>query len=269
MTAPYVAIADGHRLYVRDWGRGRPVVLLAGWAMDGRCWGETMLRLNAAGLRTLACDRRGHGRSTDPGMYDYDVLADDLAAVLDGLDLRDAVLVGHSGAGGEIIRYLARHGAGRVGHVVLVGATGPAMIAPVPGAPGIDPGLVEPAIARIAGDMSGWIAENIAPFAPQADAVTMQWLSAMPLDASRRALVDFQRAILTTDFTAEARAIGVPVTLIHGDADVSAPIDLTARRYAALIPGAELLVYEGVAHGVMITHAARLAADIVRVALPG
>jgi pimeloyl-ACP methyl ester carboxylesterase len=264
MTAPDIAIGGGHRLYLRDWGTGQPVVLLSGWGMDGRGWGETMVALDAAGFRTIAYDRRGHGRSTDPGRYDYDTLADDLAAVLDGLDLREAVLVGHSGAGGEIIRYLTRHGAARVARVVLVGATGPRMVAPAPGEPGIPAEMVEPGIARIVGDLSGWIAENIEAFAPQADADTMRWLATMVLDASRRALVDFQRAILTCDLTDEAAAIGVPVRIIHGDLDASAPLDLTARRYAALIPGAELLVYEGVAHGVMITHAARLAADIAR-----
>ena len=270
MTAPDIAIGGGHRLYLRDWGSGQPVVLLSGWGMDGRGWGETMVALNAAGFRTIAYDRRGHGRSTDPRGHDYDTLADDLAAVLDGLDLHEAVLVGHSGAGGEIIRYLTRHGASRVARVarvarvVLLGATGPRMVAPAPGEPGIPAEMVELGIARIAGDLPGWIAENIDAFAPQADADTLRWLAAMVLDASRRALVDFQRAIMTSDFTDEAAAIAVPVRIIHGDLDASAALDLTARRYAALIPGAELVVYEGVAHGVMITHAARLAADIAR-----
>jgi pimeloyl-ACP methyl ester carboxylesterase len=262
MTAPFIAIAEGHQLYVRDWGAGQPIVLLAGWGMDGRCWGETMIRLNAAGFRTIAYDRRGHGRSTDPGRIDYDLLADDLAAVLDTLDLADVVLVGHSGSGGEIIRYLARHGTRRVARAVLVGATGPRMVAPSPGEPGIPPDLVEPIIARIAIDLSGWVTENIGPFAPEADAQTRRWMETMPLDTSRRMLVDFQRAILTADFTEEARAIDIPVTLIHGDADASAPIDLTAHRYAELIPQARLIVYEGVAHGVMFTHSERLAADI-------
>lgn len=265
MTAPFVMIADSHQLYLRDWGDGQPIVLLAGWSMDGRAWGETMVRLNTAGCRTIAYDRRGHGRSTDPGRYDYDALADDLAAVLDALDLRNVVLVGHSGAVGEIIRYLSRHGDERVARVVLVAATGPRMIAAVDGDVGITRDVADAAIARIAEDLTGWIAENIEPFAPQADEDTLRWMATMPRDASRRGLVDFQRAILETDFTEEARAIEIPVTLIHGDQDASAPIDWTARRYAELIPHAELLIYEGVAHGVMFTHSARLAADITRV----
>jgi non-heme chloroperoxidase len=262
MTAPFVDIGNGHRLYVRDWGSGQPVLLLSGWAMDSRSWGETMVHLNAFGFRTIAYDRRGHGRSTDPGIYDYDTLADDLGAIIEQLDLTDMVLVGHSGAGGEIIRYLSRHGASRVGRLVLVGATGPSMVAKTPDAVGIPGALVETAVARIIDDLSGWIAENIGPFAPDADKGTLQWLDAMPRDTSRRALVDFQRAILTTDFTDESRNISVPVRLIHGDRDVSAPLDWTARKYAEIIPTSELCIYEGVAHGVMITHARRLAADI-------
>src|SRR5690606_36758825 len=100
MTRPFVTIADEHRLFVRDWGEGPAVVLLAGWAMDSRIWGETMVALNAAGLRTVAYDRRGHGRSTDPGRIAYDLLADDLAAVLDALELEGVTLVAHSGARG-------------------------------------------------------------------------------------------------------------------------------------------------------------------------
>lgn len=266
MTAPFVTIADGHELYVRDWGAGTPVVLLAGWAMDSRSWGATMIRLNATGFRTVAYDRRGHGRSTDPGRYDYDVLADDLAAVLTTLDLERVVLVGHSGASGEIIRYLARHGSKRVARVVLVGATGPRMIASAEGEAGIPAAMADAAVARLIDDLPGWIAENITPFAPEADCETQRWLGTMPRDTSFRAIVDFQRAILGADFTEEARRIDVPVTLIHGDADASAPIDWTARRYAEIIPDARLVVYEGVAHGPMITHAARLSADIQRAA---
>jgi non-heme chloroperoxidase len=267
MNSPFVTIADVHQLYFRDWGTGTPIVLLAGWSMDSRTWGATMIRLNAAGFRTVAYDRRGHGRSTDPGRYDYDVLADDLAAVLTTLDLEKAILVGHSGAGGEIIRYLARHGSEHVARVVLVGATGPRMIAPAEGEAGIPASMADTAVARLIDDLPGWIAENIEPFAPEADSETQSWLATMPRDASLRAIVDFQRSILYTDFTEEALRIDVPVTLVHGDADASAPIDWTARRYAEIIPDANLVVYKGGAHGLMITHAERLAADIQRAAL--
>ena len=113
MSAPFIAIADGHQQFVRDWGEGPSVVLLAPWAMDSRLWADVMTRLNADGLRTIAFDRRGHGRSTDPGRIDHDLLADDLAAVLDTLDLREVTLVAHSAAAGEAIHYASRHGTRR------------------------------------------------------------------------------------------------------------------------------------------------------------
>lgn len=262
MSPPFVEIKDGHRLFVRDWGEGQPVILLAGWAMDSRIWGETMVALNARGLRTIAYDRRGHGRSTDPGSAGYDDLADDLAAVLDGLDMRDATLVCHSGAGGEAIRYLTRHGPDRLAHLVLVGATGPRMMAESEGAPGLTPDAAEQLSAQLATDLAGWIDENIEPFAPGHRARLGHWMATMVQDCSRRILLDFQRAIVATDLRAEAAALALPVTIIHGDGDASAPVDLTARRYAALVSDADLLVYEGAAHGLMITHAARLADDI-------
>ncbi|MEA2778830.1 MAG: hypothetical protein QOK29_374 [Rhodospirillaceae bacterium] len=264
MTAPFVEIADGHRLFVRDWGAGRPVVLLAGWAMDSSVWGETMAMLNASGLRTVAYDRRGHGRSTDPGTVDYDRLADDLAAILDALDLADVTLVAHSGASGEAIRYVTRHGASRLRRIVFVGATAPCMIAGPLNPDGLPREAVAAVMNQLAHDLSGWIDANAEPFAPGASRRMLDWLGAMVLGTSRRIMLDFQRIIAEVDLRAEAAALDLPVTIIHGDRDVSAPLALTARRYAELIPRAELLVYEGVAHGIMVTNAERLAGDIAQ-----
>jgi len=262
MSPPFVETAGGHRLFIRDWGEGPPLVLLAGWAMDSRIWGETMVALNARGLRTIAYDRRGHGCSTDPGSASYDDLADDLAAVLNALDLRSATLVCHSGAGGEAIRYITRHGPARVARLFLVGATGPRMIAEGGDVAGLTPQAIEALTKQLSTDLAGWIDENIEPFAPGHHLRLGHWMSAMVLDCSRRILIDFQKAIAEADFRAEAAACRVPVTIIHGDQDASAPIDLTARRYTALVPGAQLLIYENAAHGLMVTHAARLAEDI-------
>lgn len=262
MTSPFIEIGGGHRLHLRDWGEGHALLLLAGWAMDGRSWGDTMVRLNQHGFRTIAYDRRGHGRSSDPGGYDYDILAEDLSAVINALDVAEISLIGHSGAGGEILRYLSRHGSSRVRNVVLVGATGPAMTTAVPGSGGLPIEAVAPALAQLVEDMPAWIAENIGPFAPGAGKEMTTWLSLMPFNASRRALVDFQHAILTTDLTADAQSVDVPMTLIHGDHDQSAPIDWTARRYAEIVPKARLIVYPDAAHGLMVTHATMLADDI-------
>jgi pimeloyl-ACP methyl ester carboxylesterase len=263
-SQPHVEIGNGHHLFLRDWGEGPSVVLLAGWGMDSRLWGDVMLGLNARGLRTIAYDRRGHGRSTDPGIVNYDLLADDLATVLATLDLHDVTIVAHSGAGGEALRYLARHGANRVARLMLVGASGPCMLVSEDNPDGIPVAMLEAVVQQLETDLAGWIDANAEPFAPGASRRVIDWLGAMVMDTSRRMIIDFQREIATADLTAEAASLTVPVTIIHGDRDASAPIDLTARRYAQIIPGAEFCLYEGVAHGVMVTHADRLATDIAK-----
>ena len=260
----FVDIGGGHRLFVRDWGDGRPILFLAGWAMHSSVWGATMGLLADGGTRTIAYDRRGHGRSTDPGRIDYDLLADDLAAVIDALDLQQVVIVAHSGAAGEAIRYLSRTGTARVERLILVGATGPCMIAGGDNDFGLPSDAVDAVLDQIRADLPAWIEANAEPFAPGASRRTLDWLAAMVLETSRRIVIDFQRVIAAADLRAEAAALDVPVTIIHGTQDASAPIGLTAERYHALIPNSELIVYDGVAHGIMVTHAARLAGDIAR-----
>ncbi len=266
MTAPFVEIADGHRLFVRDWGRGAPVLLLAGWAMDSGLWAETMAGLNARGLRTIAYDRRGHGRSSDPGSVDFDALADDLAAVIRHIDLADLTVVAHSCAAGEVLRYASRHGGERIGRVVMVGAQGPYLPVGPDNERGLPPEAIETLMAELAGNLPAWLDANIGPFAPGADRRVLDRLIDGVFACSRRILLDLQHVIMAADMRAEAAALDLPVTLIHGDRDVSAPLELTGRRYAQLIRGADLMIYEGVAHGMMVTHAARLARDIARVA---
>jgi non-heme chloroperoxidase len=263
MSAPYVNSGEGHQLFVRDWGSGPPVVLMAGWGMDSRIWGETMVALNAAGLRTITYDRRGHGRSTDRGDYSYDALASDLAAVLDAFDLRDATLVTHSGAGGEAIRYFSKYGYDRVARLILVGATGPCVMA-APGEVGVTPAMLNGLCAQLANDLSVWIDQNIDPFAPGAPRRVNEWMAGMLLDCSRRAIVEFQRTIAEADLSPEASALKLPVALIHGDRDASAPIETSAQRYAEIIPNVELITYQGAAHGIMVTHMERLVGDIAR-----
>jgi non-heme chloroperoxidase len=260
--ANFIHTRSGVDLFFRDWGRGPSVLLLAGWAMTSELWGPLMLRLNNAGLRTLAYDRRGHGRSSDPGTLDYDLLADDLADVMTTLNLVDCTVVAHSGAGGEAVRYITRHDAGRIGRLVLVGATLPAPMRSPSNPEGLDPTLFEATSQRLETDLAGWIDENAEPFAPGASQRTIDWLAGMLMGCSRRAIVDFQREIAKTDFKAELQSLTAPVTVIHGDSDVSAPLDLCGRRTAAITPNAELVVYPGSAHGPMVTDIERLAHDI-------
>lgn len=264
-TPAFVEIGKGHRLFVRDWGEGPPIVLLAGWGMESAAWGATMGALNHAGFRTIAYDRRGHGHSTDPGAVDYDLLADDLARVLESLDLRGATIVTHSGAAGEAIRYVGRHGAARLSRLVLVAPVGPCMHQRDDNPDGFPEAAIAAVLHQIATDLPGWIDANAEPFAPGASRRTLDWVAGTVMNASLRALLDFQRAIAETDLRAEAAALRLPVSILHGDRDMSAPVELTARRYAQLIPAAELTIYPGVAHGVMVTHAGQLAADIAKI----
>jgi non-heme chloroperoxidase len=257
MTQAFVELVQGHRLFVRDWGSGSPVLLMAGWGMDSSSWGTAMTALNARGLRTISYDRRGHGFSSDPGEVSLDALADDLAGVLESLDLHEVTLVGHSGAAGEIVRYISRYGRARIARVVLVCPAGPYMT-------GSDEAAKAGAevLHQLETDLHGWIDANAEPFAPSASQRTLDWLSNMVLGCSRRVLLDFERTILETDLRNEVRALDLPVTVIHGDIDASCPLDLTGRLYAESIPGAELVIYTQAAHGLPITHAGRMAGDI-------
>lgn len=263
-----VRTRSGVDLFVRDWGSGPPVLLLAGWGMTSDLWASVMLRLCKAGLRAIAFDRRGHGRSSDPGIVSYDLLADDLAEVMDALNLAACTVVAHSGAGGEVVRCLTRHGDARIARVVFIGATLPALARTPSNPEGIDPALFEAVARQITDDLPAWIDTNARPFvAPDTPARTIDWLAGMVMGCSRRILVDYYRAVAATDFRDEVRRITRPCTIIQGDRDVSAPEALCGRPLAALLPRAEFLPYEGVAHGPMVTHVERLAADIADRAL--
>ena len=258
----FIRTRSGARLFVRDWGQGAPVLLLPGWAMTSDLWATVMLRLNEAGLRAISYDRRGHGRSDDPGPMDHDALADDLHDVMDALDLRACTVVAHSGAGGEVVRAVTRHGASRIARIVLVGSTLPAPMGSPTNLEGLPPEAFAALGRQLATDLDGWIAENAQPFAPGASPRTIAWLAAMVQGCSRRAIVAWQREIAQSDFRAELARVDVPITIVQGDLDVSAPPALCGERIAALKPQAEHLRYEGAAHGPMVTHASRLADDI-------
>jgi pimeloyl-ACP methyl ester carboxylesterase len=254
-----VTTRSGARLFVRDWGSGAAVLLLPGWAMSSDLWATVMLRMDEAGLRAVSFDRRGHGRSSDPGPMDYDTLADDLHDVLEALDLRACTVVAHSGAGGEVLRMITRHGASRIGRLVLVGATLPAPMASETNPGGMPPAAFAAVERQLRDDLDGWIDQNAEPFCPGASGRTIAWLAAMVQGASRRAIVAFQHAVAHADFRAEFARLAVPVTIVQGDLDASAPPALCGERMRALKPDAEYLSWTGVAHGPMVTHPLQLA----------
>lgn len=258
----YVVTPDGHRLFVRDWGSGPPILFLAGWAMPSDLWSQVMALLGDRGFRTIAYDRRGHGRSSDPGAIDYDCLAADLAIIMQARDLQECTVVAHSGAAGEVIRFVARHGSHQLKRIVFVGAQGPCVLQRDDNPDGVPRETFEVLLDRLKDGLLGWLDENVEAFIPGASQSARNWVTAMVLGCSRRIALDFQRVIAETDLRPELAGLDTPLTIIHGDRDASCPIETTGRRFAALVSGAEFILYEGAAHGLMITHASRLADDI-------
>lgn len=265
LAAPRVVrAADGVGLHVSDWGAGRPLVFLSSLGLPGGMWDAQRLALSRRGLRCLALDRRGHGRSGVPdGAYDYDTLADDLAAVLEDLDLDDAVLVGHSMAAGEMVRYASRYGARRLRGLVFVAPAGtPSFLrsAHAPDAP--DAETFFPYLDAMVADFPGWIEANRAGFfAPDTPLATQDHLVRMMLTTPLKAIFECNRTLAGADFAGELRGIGLPGLVIGGEQDVSSPLAL-ARATAALLPDATFRAYEGAPHGLFLTHAERLTDDI-------
>jgi pimeloyl-ACP methyl ester carboxylesterase len=270
---PFILAPDGTRLFYRDWGVGVPVVFLHSWGLNADMWEYQMLPLSSRGLRCVAYDRRGHGRSDQPWHgYDYDTLADDLAAVLDRLDLHDVTLVGHSMAGGEIARYLVRHGTNRVARVALIATTLPFLLRTPDHPQGLDRSVFDATIAKILQDRPRFFADGAPAFfgvdepADGRAAVSgelMRWAVELSWPASPKALVDCVRAFSETDFRPDLRAFTMPTLIVHGDADRSAPIDLTGRPTASAVQGSRFHVFAGVPHGLFITHKDRLNQELL------
>ena len=263
----YIQTADGVSLFYRDWGSGKPLLFLSGWTLNSQMWAHQMTPLSEQGFRCVAYDRRAHGRSSDPGRgYDFDTLADDLAAVIEVLDLDEVTLIAHSFASGEVVRYLSRHASERVAGVVLVAAAAiPFLLKTHDNPTGVDEAVFDHLRALLTEDFPGWAEANAEPyFAGTASRAMIDATTQMMNLTSHQAMLAMSRIQTTTDFRPELARIKTPTLLIHGDRDASAPVELTSRPALALISGARLEVYEGGPHGLYFTHEAQLNQDIVR-----
>ncbi len=263
-----IVTRDGAALHCREQGprRGPAMVFVASWSLPGESWRLQVHACVAAGLRCVTYDRRGHGASPDPGHgYDFDSLADDLAAVLDAYDLRDATLVTFSAGSGEAVRYLTRHGSGRVSRLAMIAPTTPLLQRRADHPQGIDPAYFERFVQDdLRQDWAGWLARNARDFCgPEASQAVLDWVIGMALRSSPNALEQFYRELTSADFRGELARLDLPVLVIQGDADGNSPIDLTGRPTVALVPGARLVVYAGAAHGLFVSHAERLSADLL------
>jgi non-heme chloroperoxidase len=267
---PYVRARDGTRLYYEDWGAGAPLVFIHGWGLGADMWEYQMPYLAARGLRCIAYDRRGCGRSDHPGDgYDFDTFADDLAALLDTLDVRAVTLVGHSMGGGEVARYLARHGAGRVARTVLLSSITPFLLQTADNPDGVDASVFDFIVAELEKDRPRYLAQSVPMFfgvglpGVSVSPEMMAWGVGLALRASPKATIEMVRAFSRTDFRSDMPAFTVPTLIIHGDSDHTVPLEVSARKTAAAIPGSELRVYEGAAHGLFVSDKDRLNADLL------
>jgi non-heme chloroperoxidase len=264
-SGPFIETRDRAMLFYKDWGAGRPVLFVHSWAANTSLWQYQMIDLSSRGFRCIAYDQRGFGRSSDPGRgYDYDTLADDLAEVIEKLDLHEVALVGHSMGCGEIVRYVSRHGAARISRAVLVAPTLPFILKTADNPDGVDKSSLEQLRAGWVKDFPKWLGDNARPFfTAETSPEMVQWGVTMGLQASLKALVDCNHSVTGTDFRAELPKFTVPTLIVQGDADASARVEFTGQRTARLIPGCQLKVYEGAPHGLMFTHIDRLNADLL------
>ncbi|MBV9308361.1 MAG: alpha/beta hydrolase [Acidobacteriaceae bacterium] len=260
---------DDVALFYREWGCGQPLVFLAGWTLNSEMWAYQMQPLSQQGFRCIAYDRRGHGRSSDPGKgYDFDTLADDLAAVLGTLDARRATVVAHSFASGEIVRYLTRYGTERVVRIAFLAPAAIPFLLKTPDHPeGIDGAIFDQLRLAFAQDFPGWAEANAKPyFVPGTPRAVIDWTLRMMTQTSLQAAVELSRIQTSTDFRDELSRIQIPTLIIHGDSDASAPLELTGQPAAALIPGARLHIYAGGPHGLYFTHQKQLNRDLAQFA---
>jgi pimeloyl-ACP methyl ester carboxylesterase len=264
-----ITARDGTGLYLRDWGQGRPVVLIHGWPLSGDSWEYLSVRLAGAGFRVIAYDRRGFGRSDQPfSGYDYDTLADDLAAILTGLSLEDVVLVGFSMGGGEVARYMSRHAGKGVSRAVLISSVVPMLQDGGRGA-GVDPDDLQAIRDGLRADRPAFLETFLRIFYGNgvfgggvSDAL-LDWSLQMALQASPKATLDCVTAFGTTDFRPDLASFHVPTLVLHGTADRTVPIEATAHEAVRLMPAAKLIEYEGGAHGIIATHADQLFSDLL------
>jgi len=264
-TTGSVTTRDGTQLFVQQWGSGRPVLFVHGWGLSSEIWAKQFVQLADAGLRCVAYDRRGHGRSDVPsGGYDMDSLADDLASVIDDLGLHDVMLVGHSMGCAEIARYIGGHGDGRITSVALLAPTTPFLLHTADNPYGALESAWDSMRAKISTDFPQWIEENKRPFfTSETSAAAMDWVARLMAATPLPAALCTHRAFTTFDFRPDLAKIARPTLVLHGDKDASAPLDITGRRTAAMIAGARLKIYPGAPHGLFLTHAKEVNADLL------
>ncbi len=270
---PFFETNDHTSLYYRDWGPGAPVVFVSSAVLSSAMWEYQMLPLSDQGLRCIAFDRRGHGRSDDPGRgFDMDTLADDLAQLLVHLDLYEVTLVGQSMGCAEIARYLTRHGSARIARVVLISPITPCLLWSEDNPEGAPREVFEAHLAAQLNDRPRYNNEagaikylGLGSRWPEDDLISdemKQWIMQLILEPSPKANIECFRSFWLADFRPDMRSFTVPTLIIHGANDQNAPVSC-GRRTAQAIQGSQFKLYEGAAHGLYLTHKDRLNGDLL------
>jgi non-heme chloroperoxidase len=266
----YITANDGTQLYYKDWGAGPPVVFSHGWPLNADAWDDQLMFLGSRGYRTIAHDRRGHGRSGQPWTgNNMDTYADDLAALIEQLDLTGVTLVGHSTGGGEVTRYIGRHGTGRIAKLVLIGAIPPLMLktdanpegTPMEAFDGIRAGLTADR-SQFYKDLSLACYGANRPGSKVSEGVREAFW-AMSMQAGLKGAYDCVHEFSESDFHEDLKKVDVPLLLIHGDDDQIVPIKDAALKTVELVQGAALKVYPGAPHGLVATHKDQLHNDLL------
>jgi non-heme chloroperoxidase len=265
-----VSTRDGTQIYYKDWGKGQPVVFSHGWPLSADAWDAQMLFLGERGYRVIAHDRRGHGRSSQPwNGNDMDTYADDLATLVGALDLKGAVHVGHSTGGGEVARYLGRHGTKRAAKAVLISAVPPLMLKTAANPGGLPIETFDAIRAGVVADRSQFFKDLTTPFyganrpgARVSPGVRDSfWLQGM--QAGHKSAYDCIKAFSETDLTEDLKKFDVPTLILHGDDDQIVPIGASALLSAKLVKGSTLKTYPGFPHGMCTTQADQINADLL------
>ena len=266
---PFFDTHDATRLAYEDYGVGAPVLFVSGWVLNADMWEYQVPFFVASGRRCVLLDRRGHGRSDRPSTgYDIDTRADDIAALIEHLDLHDLTVAAHSAGGGEVVRYLARHGQQRVTRLVLLAATLPFLKLADDNPAGLPQEACDAAVDQFHRDRPRWFADRAQGYFAThlgndvSPALVDNELRRC-LSASATATVEVWTSSFHTDFRDDVRAVRVPTLIIHGTADQSAPVDVTARRTAELLPGSVYKEYPTAGHGLYVTHAEQINADLL------